>query len=845
MAIDKLNFSGINSGSENNLISKKTIGDRLMEYGANLNERENARETLRLLEEDKAYQRGRDALSDAKQDKKDKRLDLETAAQDLYKSELFKGQQTKGGSYGDALATDSNKYDLTQTEQTNMQKYFANGMYDTNAMRKSGDNVLADKIDWQTKISNNVGNFIESGVGKESRPEMYDRIGSVLSSKELPVPESLVTSADQARLSEAKSVEEKLKDIETQRTDILKRSREDNWKQVNAKTNSNGETVYDADGNEIQVGRRTANSLKKEYDSGVKDAGDSIKIIQESINKLDKIDKEKKDAAINQVNSVINAVAARDVPIDEAARMVAGELTQKGDGSWFFEKFDPDINQKAIDAYADQFVKNMPKKQNVTYGISNDGASKFDLASELVAQNRAADAEALAKLNSDKAKLLAGEETRRANRIDEWLKSQGLKYSEPVKSSNTDSVQTKTPGSENNSKTDGNTLADRNFNPGNIRITKDNWLGGSEGEKGFVKFQTPELGARGLAKTIINGGVGRTIEQYISKYAPESDNNDTSGYIKMVSKSLGKDPSEKISKEDVPALMKVIARKEGGKFSDKVLDDGYKLAIGEKSVEDHIKDSAGKIRLQSTKYGEQEDFSDANAFSRYFKNNGGILDRNKNIHDIMVDKKIGRQSAEKYYDEVVKPEVDALKKSINPVLNYKGEGAYSDSDEYRNSDEYKQLNGSKGLSLKEQIAKNKQDRINSQENANLLRRIKESNIDASQLEPGLEHSNLDVFPVRGGKVADTVSKFVSKFIPKSEATGFTINKIDEVLGASDNAAKQSTNLKKLEDAYQEAKREYELFNGDRRTVAFKELSRRRNEALKKRDAEILIESLRY
>jgi hypothetical protein len=153
----------------------------------------------------------------------------------------------------------------------------------------------------------------------------------------------------------------------------------------------------------------------------------------------------------------------------------------------------------------------------------------------------------------------------------------------------------------------------------------------------------------------------------------------------MVSKSLGKDPSEKISKEDVPALMKVIARKEGGKFSDKVLDDGYKLAIGEKSVEDHIKDSAGKIRLQSTKYGEQEDFSDANAFSRYFKNNGGILDRNKNIHDIMVDKKIGRQSAEKYYDEVVKPEVDALKKSINPVINYKGEGVYSDSDEYRNN----------------------------------------------------------------------------------------------------------------------------------------------------------------
>lgn len=433
MAIDKLNFSGATSGSENNLISKKTIGDRLMEYGANLNEQENAREKLRLLEEDKAYQRGRDALQDARQDKKDKRLDLETAAQDLYKNELFKGQQTKGGSYGDALATDSNKYDLTQTEQTNMQKYFANGIYDTNAMRKSGDNILADKIDWQNKASSNVGSFIESGVGKESRPEMYDRIGSVLASKGLLIPESLVTSADQARLAEAKSEEDKLKDIETQRSDILKRSREDNWKQVNAKTNSNGETVYDADGNELQVGRRTANSLQKEFKTGVDNTGDSIKIIQESINKLDKIEPEKKADAISQVNSVINAVAARGIPIDEAARMVSGELTQKGDKSWFFEKFDPAINQKAIDSYADQFVKNMPKKQDATYSSSNNGASKFDLASELVAQNRAADAESLAKLNSDKAKLLAGEETRRANRIDEWLKSQGLKSSEPVK----------------------------------------------------------------------------------------------------------------------------------------------------------------------------------------------------------------------------------------------------------------------------------------------------------------------------------------------------------------------------------------------------------------------------
>ena len=84
MAIDKLNFSGATSGSENNLISKKTIGDRLMEYGTNLNEQENAREKLRLLEEDKIYQRGRDALQDTRYDA-DKKLQAEEKARLLGK----------------------------------------------------------------------------------------------------------------------------------------------------------------------------------------------------------------------------------------------------------------------------------------------------------------------------------------------------------------------------------------------------------------------------------------------------------------------------------------------------------------------------------------------------------------------------------------------------------------------------------------------------------------------------------------------------------------------------------------------------------------------------------------
>lgn len=824
MAIDKLNFSGINSGSENNLISKKTIGDRLMEYGANLNEQENAREKLRLLEEDRAYQRGRDALQDARQDKKDKRLDLETDAQDLYKSELFKGQQTKGGSYGDALATDSNKYDLTQTEQTNMQKYFANGMYDTNAMRKSGDNVLADKIDWQNKASNSVGSFIESGVGKESRPEMYDRIGSVLASKGLLIPESLVTSADQARLAEAKSEEDKLKDIETQRSDILKRSREDNWKQVNAKTNSNGETVYDVDGNELQVGRRTANSLQKEFKTGVDNTGDSIKIIQESINKLDKIEPEKKADAISQVNSVINAVAARGIPIDEAARMVSGELTQKGDKSWFFEKFDPAINQKAIDSYADQFVKNMPKKQNATYSSNNDGASKFDLASELVAQNRAADAESLAKLNSDKAKLLAGEETRRANRIDEWLKSQGLKSSEPVKSSNIDSVQTKTPGSES---------------------SYANEVRKSEGKYDSVNTKSGALGAYQFLPSTLEGLKKQTGEKFSNEeFLANPKLQDK--YFNLLTKSnagrleaLGIEPTN---------MNLYIAHNLGPGYVKEMQELDRNPSAGlQKALNANNLDSKEEWYIRNKKYANiDSNIKDSNIkkedwiiAQKYFENNGGIFDRNKNIHDIMVDKKIGRPSAEKYYDEVVKPEVDALKKSLKPKFEEDEMGGvkFIGYEKLTNSES----SGSKGLSLKEQIAKNKQDRIDRQENANLLRRIKESNIDVSQLEPGLEHSNLDVFPVFGGKAIDTVSKF----IPKGDTAGFTINKIDEVLENANNVKKASPNLKKLEEVYLKARKDIATFEGKLSTKEGKKLRQNLEDAKKEYEVERLKESLMY
>ena len=166
--------------------------------------------------------------------------------------------------------------------------------------------------------------------------------------------------------------------------------------------------------------------------------------------------------------------------------------------------------------------------------------------------------------------------------------------------------------SDTGKKTDdksGGTLADRNNNLGNIKWDGTNWLGGvKDPNSAFVKFETPEYGARALAKTIMNGGVGKTIDQYINKYAPASDNNDTNSYVNEVAKAVGKKPGEVITQDDIPAVMKAITKREGGTYSDDVLKEGYRLATNpttqdkdmlSKVMERNKKDSATSKLLQS------------------------------------------------------------------------------------------------------------------------------------------------------------------------------------------------------------------------------------------------------
>ena len=76
MAIDKLNFSGINSGSKDFDTPLGSIADRLTKYGLILNQQDAEKAKQKRLDDQDAYQKQRDTIVDSRYeaDKKE-RLD--------------------------------------------------------------------------------------------------------------------------------------------------------------------------------------------------------------------------------------------------------------------------------------------------------------------------------------------------------------------------------------------------------------------------------------------------------------------------------------------------------------------------------------------------------------------------------------------------------------------------------------------------------------------------------------------------------------------------------------------------------------------------------------------------
>lgn len=100
----------------------------------------------------------------------------------------------------------------------------------------------------------------------------------------------------------------------------------------------------------------------------------------------------------------------------------------------------------------------------------------------------------------------------------------------------------------------------RNFNPGNIERTSDNWQGlvGDDGR--FCKFSTAHYGIRALAIILLNyerkHGL-RTIRAIISRWAPGNE-NDTDSYIRAVAQDTHFPELKTLNLRDLGTLVPLV-----------------------------------------------------------------------------------------------------------------------------------------------------------------------------------------------------------------------------------------------------------------------------------------------
>ena len=105
----------------------------------------------------------------------------------------------------------------------------------------------------------------------------------------------------------------------------------------------------------------------------------------------------------------------------------------------------------------------------------------------------------------------------------------------------------------------------RNNNPGNIRVSKDNWLGkipaDKKKDKDFEEFSSMAHGYRALIKNLQNYHLIHklnTVEQFINRWAPPVENN-TKGYIDRVCKDLKVQPSFEVDVFSKKIMCKLAA----------------------------------------------------------------------------------------------------------------------------------------------------------------------------------------------------------------------------------------------------------------------------------------------
>lgn len=124
----------------------------------------------------------------------------------------------------------------------------------------------------------------------------------------------------------------------------------------------------------------------------------------------------------------------------------------------------------------------------------------------------------------------------------------------------------------------------RNNNPGNIRVSKDQWEGMTGDDGAFVTFDSPESGVRALGKNLLSYGRQGydSIEKIINRWAPPNE-NDTQAYIDSVVAATGIPATQSLDLSDpdtLSSLAQAISFHEtGSRYDPEVYQKGVARAL--------------------------------------------------------------------------------------------------------------------------------------------------------------------------------------------------------------------------------------------------------------------------
>lgn len=380
-------------------------------------------------EEALKYQREREAIQDARVTDEYNRTLLDRKANDAANAELAKGRQLYGGVLNtDALTAEANKNSFTPEELTKYDMY-----KDSKTARAAGDTALADKMDWQTNLSNVADTLPGNNAVKESRVQMYEGIMDRLNKQGLSIPPTVIASMDQARLAEEVENATKLKE----NTEAQSKNAADQIS--NAKylinsmpgssggsqpvTNENGEVV----GYTSAAAQKMAINNDNKYDAAM--GKGQTEITKELLTKFK--DTEEAPAKIADALYKYKMVLKADPTIDPEAASAAILLGAGVESSWFPPWI---VKDKATysDSTPDALISKLRNTRtpntlvgNTTSG-SSDGGSKASAASELASQISSQQAGTAQQLRDERAKILRGEDGRREDRVNDILMNAGL-----------------------------------------------------------------------------------------------------------------------------------------------------------------------------------------------------------------------------------------------------------------------------------------------------------------------------------------------------------------------------------------------------------------------------------